>query len=144
MKNKAERLSLEHFIKRAKEIESKREKLFLIDTGDFGELEFKRPTTKEMLNYIDGTSNSVQTDSEDNVLSQDTEGILDASKELVYQCCSYMQSQDLRESFEIENPLDTPVKIFGINKTNEIAQEIMKKVNGNNAIKKATEEIKNS
>ena len=143
MKKKLERLSLEHFIKKAMEIESKREKLFLIDTGDFGELEFKRPTTKEMLNYIDGTSNSVQTDGEDNVISQDTGGILDASKELVYQCCSYMQSQDLRESFEIENPLDTPVKIFGINKTNEIARKIMAKVNGNDLIKKATEKIKN-
>ncbi|MGB6129670.1 MAG: hypothetical protein WBG30_13075 [Psychrilyobacter sp.] len=143
MKNKLERLSLEHFIKKAMEIESKREKLFLIDTGDFGEIEFKRPTTKEMLNYIDGTSNSVQTDSDGEVVSQDTEGILDASKELVYQCCSYMQSTELRESFDIENPLDTPVKIFGINKTNEIARKIMEKVNGNNSIKKATEEIKN-
>ena len=144
MTKKAKRLNLEDFIRKAKEKEAKKEKIFLIEVEEYGELEFRRPTMNEILNYTDANSGAFTFDEDGNVLSQSVSTMLEASRELVYQCCSFLQSQELRESLEIEDPLDTPARLFGIGEKNRIAETIAGRVNNIKVQKKVTEEIKNS
>jgi hypothetical protein len=142
-KIKSEKLSLEDFIKKAKKVNSGKETVE-IETENYGPVTFVRPNTNSILKYIDGCSNAITTDKNGNVESQDMFGILEAAKEFVFNCCPTIKSQQLRDELDIADPLETPVKVFGINGTIELAGKILDEFNGNKVAKEVAEEIKNS
>jgi hypothetical protein len=136
------KLTLEDFMKKSVELYQKRKTCLDVETN-IGTVTFARPTESELLVYITKTSDAVVTDKADKVISQDMLAILDASKELVYSTCGYLKNVDLQKSLEVVDPLDIVTKIFGINKTMEIAGEIAKEFMDAETQKKVEKTVKN-
>jgi len=136
------KLTLEDFIKKSVELYQKRKTCLDVKTN-VGVVTFARPSENELLIYISKTSDAVVTDKDNKVISQDMAAMLDASRELVYSTCSYLKNVDLQKSLEVVDPLDIVTKIFGINKTMEIAGEIAAEFMDSETHKKVEKAVKN-
>jgi len=132
--------NLEMFISKALKKHESREENFDIEVKDYGLINFKRPSSNQLLKYLDEVSNCVGTGENARV---DLIGITEASKDLVYNCCLFLQSSELREKLGIKDPLETPIIIFGIEETNRLAAEISDKAEGSKISVEVSEEIKN-
>ena len=138
-------MQLQDFLNKVREKESKRLKIIEIEVEDIGKIEFTRPLSQDLIKCMSETAEATKTIKTDEgvIEKQDMEVILSAAKELVYNSCSLLQTEETREHFKAVHPYDIPVEIFGITKTIEIAAEIMEKFGGDKEIEKLENDIKN-
>ncbi|QEK12578.1 hypothetical protein FQB35_09705 [Crassaminicella thermophila] len=141
--SKGKKLTLDDFRKKALQREKAKKLFTFIDVEDFGEIRFERPTNNEILRYMNECARAVKTDEKGKVIEQDLTIMFEASKELVYTCCEFLQDRELREELEIKDPLDVVSKIFGINGTIEIASQIIEEFEGRKLAEEVVEDIKN-
>lgn len=141
-------LTLEDFRAKAIKKHNERKKVADIEVAGYGLIRFTRPSEEQLLSYMDNCAKAIVTAKDEEtgknvVVDQDLALILEASKELVYSCCPFLQDNELREELGIKDPLDTPVSVFGINTTMEIAGMIADEFEGEKVEKEVKEEIKN-
>ncbi|ENK1244719.1 hypothetical protein AB2063_002932 [Clostridium botulinum] len=123
--SKDKKITLEDFIKKATDRYNKRKKIVEIEVEDFGALTFTRPTDSELLEFKNTLANSVKMSTKDKSIDKlDYGQMLSASKELIYNSCEFLHSNELMQDLECGEPFDIPVKIFGIDGTIELAQKI--------------------
>jgi hypothetical protein len=122
---KAKAITLADFISKAQNKHKNKKMTAQIECGDYGIIEFKRPSDSDSLQFLNEMAKSVRADKEGNVKETNLEVMLEASKELVYKTCMYLRDKSLQESLEVFDPLDTPIEVFGINMTIEIAGKIV-------------------
>lgn len=137
------KLTLEQFREKAMKKHKSRKMVAEIEVENYGKITFKRPKDSQMLTYLNETANSIQTDDAGNVIGQDIVRLLDSSKELVYMSCPFLQDEKLKESLGIKDPLETPVELFGMKETMNIAKCIVEEFEGLQVDKEVDEEIKN-
>lgn len=140
---KQNKVTLEDFISKATKKYQDRKTSMDIDVEDIGTITFSRPTENDLLVYLTKSGNSVVTDKKGNVISQDMVAILDASKDLVYSTCSFLQNVELQKQLEVIDPLDTITKVFGITKAMEIASDIAQEFMDKDMQKKVEKKVKN-
>lgn len=123
--NKTTKLTLEDFIAKAENKYTNRKKSIDIYLESFeGEITFNRPADNELLKYLNDVAKAIKIDKLGNVLEQNMQIMLEAAKELVFNACEYLHSSELQKSLEVVDPTDITLKVFGIEKTMEIAEEI--------------------
>ena len=142
----AKNTEFQDFINKALKRKEEREKPFDLEVKGYGVVHFNKPTNNDLLKYMDKASSAIVTEGEGEntkVVSQDLEQMVEAAKELVYICCPILQSKELQESLWIQNPIETPIEVFGIKETMDIAAKISEKVDGFKIQEEIDEKIKN-
>ncbi|EQC1537550.1 hypothetical protein [Clostridium botulinum] len=122
--NKAKKIGLEDFIRKATDKYNRRKKVAEIEVEGFGLLTFKRPTDAELLEFKNVLANSVNVSKDENITKIDYSNMLQASKELLYNTCEFLHSPELITTVEATEPFDVPVKVFGIDETISLAQKV--------------------
>lgn len=138
-------MELQDFLNKVREKEANKLKIIEIEVEGIGKVEFHRPSTKDLINCMKATSEAttrIETE-EGKYEKNDFGAILEASKELVYNSCSLLQSEQIREEYKNLYPTDIPVEVFGITETVEIAAELMEKFSATKEIEKMENDIKN-
>ncbi|NFM25179.1 hypothetical protein FDB84_12210 [Clostridium sporogenes] len=131
--DKAKKITLEDFIKKAVNKYNNRKKVADIEVEGFGVLTFKRPSDSDLLKFKDILANSIKFSKDESIDKLDYGRMLDASKELVYNSLEFLHSNELIETLECGEPFDIPVKIFGIDGTVQLAQRINEQFEDSNA-----------
>lgn len=137
------KLTADLFIEKALRKQEERKKPFELEVGDYGLVSFNYPNTNQLLNYMDDSAKAVTLDSEGNLLSQEIAQIVEASKELVFNCCPILKNSELQAKLGIEDPLDTPIVVFGIDEVTNIAAKIAEKAQGSKVQNEVVQEVKN-
>lgn len=141
--NNDTKLTLDSFRKKAIEKHKNRKKVAYIEVEGFGQVQFERPSNDQILKYMTGIGNSIKTNADGEVLKQDLNAMADYSKEIVYLNCKFLQDKELREVYEIKDPLETPLEVFGIQETINIASEMGDAFEGEKIQNDVDESIKN-
>lgn len=137
------KITLEDFIKKATQKYQNRKNSMDIEVENIGILTFNRPTENELLLYMNRVSSAVVSDAKGNVVSQDLNIMMDASKDLIYSTCSFLQNTELQKSLDVVDPLDVVIKVFGITKVIDIASQIGSEFMDEETKKKVETAIKN-
>lgn len=137
------KLTADLFIEKALRKQEERKKPFELEVGDYGLVSFNFPSTNQLLNYMDSATNAVTLDDKGTVISQDISLIVEASKELVYNCCPILKNSELQTQLEIQDPLDTPIIVFGIDEVTNIAGIIAEKAQGSKTQNEVVDKVKN-
>lgn len=138
----------EIFLNKARERENSKIKIAKINIENFGEVEFKKPSTKELLEYTDkvGKASKVIVKGNETIV-EDTNltMLLEASQELVYNSCPSLQKKEFREELfpNVTNYYSLPVELFGIDETIDLANKIVETFDGKKIREEIVEEIKN-
>ncbi|NFF69331.1 hypothetical protein FDF69_20415 [Clostridium sporogenes] len=127
------KITLEDFIKKATDRYNKRKKVVDIEVEEFGALTFKRPSDSDLLEFKNTLANSVKMSKDESIDKLNYGQMLNASKELVYNTCEILHSDELMKELECGEPFDIPVKIFGIDGTIQLAQKINEEFEDSNA-----------
>ncbi|KGO13370.1 hypothetical protein NZ45_12800 [Clostridium botulinum] len=131
--SKDKKITLEDFIKKATDKYNKRKKVVDIDVEGFGLLTFKRPSDADLLEFKNTLANSVKMSKDESIDKLDYGQMLNASKELIYNSCEFLHSNELMQELECGEPFDVPVKVFGIDGSIQLAQKINEAFEDNNA-----------
>ncbi|NFH34474.1 hypothetical protein FDC49_19540 [Clostridium sporogenes] len=131
--DKAKKITLEDFIKKATEKYNKRKKVADIEVEGLGVLTFTRPSDSDLLKFKDVLANSIKFSKDESIDKLDYGRMLDASKELVYSSCEFLHNNELMEGLECGEPFDIPIKIFGIDGTIQLAQRVNEQFEDSNA-----------
>jgi hypothetical protein len=137
VKKELKELTLDEFINKAVEKCESQKKELKIPILDFGLITFKRPTNDQTLDYINAQGNSIRFSSDGKILGTDLVNLSKAASELIYFICPYLQNTDLQEALGIKDPLDMPIKVFGIENLIDIANLINNKFGLGKKIKKS-------
>lgn len=89
----------------------------------------KKPTEEQVLEYANGIADGT-----------DKAVVLEANRQLIYNCCEELHSAELREALEVKDPYDVTRILFDM----EDVKEIMDQFNELMTHKNINEEIKNS
>ncbi len=140
MAKKSNKITFDEFVTKAQAKKSNKKLVadIYIDE-EFGSVTFNRPTNNQILEYINGISNAVTVDKEGNAVGQDFAKMFEASKEIVYATCPFLQKKELHEALEIVDPFDSVEEVFGIQITIEIAEKLISEFDGTNI----KDEVKN-
>ncbi|NHI47971.1 hypothetical protein FDE94_08830 [Clostridium botulinum] len=122
--SKDKKITLEDFIKKATDKYNNRKKVTDIEVEGFGALTFTRPSDSDLLKFKDILANSIKFSKDESIDKLDYGQMLNASKELIYNSCEFLHSNELMQDLECGEPFDIPVKIFGIDGTVQLAQKI--------------------
>ena len=142
----AKKTDLEIFIAKAMKRKEESNKPFDLEIEGYGLVHFNKPSNNQLLNYMDKVSSAIVTEGtgeEAKVISQDLVQMVEASKELVYLCCPTLQQTELQTALEIQDPMETSIEVFGIEKTLDIAAQISEKTKGYKLQEEVAEAIKN-
>ncbi|MBO0575098.1 hypothetical protein EXQ42_09475 [Clostridium botulinum] len=131
--SKAKKITLEDFIKKATDKYNNRKKVVDIEVENFGLLTFKRPSDSDLLEFKNTLANSVKMSKDESIDKLNYGQMLNASKELVYNTCEVLHSDELMKELECGEPFDIPVKIFGIDGTIQLAQKVNEEFEDSNA-----------
>lgn len=131
-------MGLQTFLEKARAKESKKLKSIKLDVKDFGEVEFIRPKEEVLLDYM----GVVSSEGEDFKMA-DIKGTAKTSSEFVYKCCPDLQRKEVREEFEIGEPFDAPLIIFGSLETINIGAELFSAFSGVEVKQEVEEKVKN-
>ncbi len=138
------KLTLEDFIKKATDKYNNRKMVVELEVeGMGGTVTFTRPTENQLLTYMSKSSKAVQgeeIDGKRKVTEMNVNLMLEASRELVFHSCAYLKNIELQKSLDVIEGYDVVTRVFGINKTIEIANQISDEFGD----PKVEEEIKNS
>ncbi|MBN3398156.1 hypothetical protein CF074_10790 [Clostridium botulinum] len=122
--SKAKKITLEDFIKKATDKYNNRKKVVDIEVENFGLLTFKRPSDADLLEFKNTLANSIKMSKDESIDKLDYGQMLNASKELIYNSCEFLHSNELMQDLECGEPCDIPIKVFGIDGTIQLAQKI--------------------
>ncbi|MBE1305839.1 hypothetical protein G4W71_17690 [Clostridium botulinum] len=122
--NKDKKITLEDFIKKATNRYNKRKKVVEIEVEEFGALTFTRPSDSDILEFKNTLANSIKMSKDESIDKLDYRQMLNASKELIYNSCEFLHSNELMQDLECGEPFDIPIKVFGIDGTIQLAQKI--------------------
>ncbi|MBN3369083.1 hypothetical protein CF087_19925 [Clostridium botulinum] len=122
--SKAKKITLEDFIKKATDKYNNRKKVVDIEVENFGLLTFKRPSDADLLEFKNTLANSIKMSKDESIDKLDYGQMLNASKELIYNSCEFLHSNELMQDLECGEPFDIPIKVFGIDGTIQLAQKI--------------------
>lgn len=131
------------FIEKSLKIVEYRKKPFELEVEEFGLISFIYPNTNSLLNYIDAAGRAVSVSATGEAEMKDIGALIDASKELVFNCCPYLQSVELHEKLEIKDPLESAILIFGVDTTMSLASEIADRAKGNKTYSEISQKVKN-
>lgn len=146
IKEKKKKLDLTMFLKKVLEAEMKRVKVLEIEVENFGVIEFIRPKEGILLNYLASIikSSKVKKNSEDiEVKEIDFKELLNASSEFIYNCCTLLQSKEVRNQYSDRDPYEIPGIIFGTNETIRLAGELNEAFGRGKIVELIHNEIKN-
>ncbi|ACO83966.1 hypothetical protein EXN54_19375 [Clostridium botulinum] len=122
--SKAKKIALEDFIKKATDKYNKRKRVVDIEVEGFGILTFTRPSDSDLLEFKNTLANSIKMSKDESIDKLDYRQMLNASKELIYNSCEFLHSNELMQDLECGEPFDIPIKVFGIDGTIQLAQKI--------------------
>lgn len=138
-------ITIQDFLNKLEDNESKKVKVTHIEILEFGVVEFIRPREGVLLDYLDELVKAVNItkektfeeieDSQENnenikVMTEkenskvDMRMLLKASEKLVYLCCPIMQKKEVRDRFKSITPHEIPTEIFGMNSVIDLAQKL--------------------
>ena len=139
------KMNLDLFIQKSLKIAEERKKPFdlVVEGFEEGTISFNYPKNNQLLNYIDAAGRSATVNATGDIDISDMGSLIEASKELVYSCCPYIQSKELHEKLGIEDPLEIPIIIFGMDQTMDIASNIADRAKGNKIFSETVEAVKN-
>ncbi|MEG0397837.1 MAG: hypothetical protein RR656_01995 [Cetobacterium sp.] len=170
---KRQPITLQEFLNKVEENESKKIKVTHIEIPGFGLVEFIRPREGALLDYLDDTVKAIditkektfqeEKDDEDFGTSEmeeeneskiklkierenskiDMKLLVKASEKLVYRCCPTMQAKEVRSRFKSISPYEIPTQILGINGVNDLAQKLSEVFDGIKIQEKVNEAVKN-
>lgn len=121
---KTNKVTLDEFIAKATKRYQDRKTNMEIDVEGIGTLTFTRPSENKLLKYMSEVASAVVTDKDGNQVSQDLNMMVNASKNLIYATCSFLNNTELQKSLEVVDPLDIVTKVFGVTKAIEISGKI--------------------
>ncbi len=140
-------MDFEAFMEKALKRNEEINKVYEIEVKGYGIMNFNKPKHLQLLKYIDKSGNAVEFENKENgeikVISQDLFLIDEASRELVYFTCPFLQDKKLQEALGIIDPLQTPIEVFGIEETMDLAGKISKLAKGESLQEEVNEKIKN-
>ncbi|WP_017211846.1 hypothetical protein [Clostridium beijerinckii] len=134
------KISLEDFIKKGLEKSEGIRKEADIEIEGYGSITFVRPTEDNILEYLDAQANAIKMNKNEEIIGTDYKLLANASKEFIYFSCPFLQNPELHKAWGIKDPLDAPVKAFGVENLAGIAKKI-KEAFGDG--KKTKEKLKN-
>lgn len=137
------KITLDDFIKKVTQKYQNRKNSMDIDAENIGVLTFSRPSENMLLGYMNRVGSAVVSDKDGNVISQDLNVMLEASKELIYSTCSFLNNDELQKSLDVVDPLDIVTKVFGITKAIDIAGQIASEFMDEETQKKIEKAVKN-
>jgi len=135
------KITFDEFVAKATAKRNNRKMVADIYVGDeYGYMSFNRPSNNDILQYINNVSKSIIFDSEGNMTGQDTILMFEASRELIYATCPFIQKKELHEALDIIDPFDIVAEVFGVQNAIDIATRIKDEFDGASV----GDEIKNS
>ncbi|MBC2855248.1 hypothetical protein H3N56_03785 [Cetobacterium sp. 2A] len=169
---KKQPITIQEFLNKVEENESKKIKVTHIEIPELGLVEFVRPREGVLLDYLDDTVKAIditteKTFEEEEKNEEDFETLemeekskvilkmqkenskvdmkllVKASEKLVYRCCPIMQSKEVRNRFKLISPYEIPTQILGMNAVNDLAQKLSGIFDGIKTQEKVNEAIKN-
>ena len=121
--------TLQDFLaKKAKKEASKNATIDVFVTSMNRTIELKKPSDDRLYEYANSIGNT-----------PDLKVVMEANKELIYDCCSELQNPELHEGLGVKDPYDVMKELFEISDIKEIMNQFNKFL-GNRGI---VEEIKN-
>ncbi len=135
------KLSLEEFINQGLERESSKKKEADIPIEGWGVITFIKPTEDNLLEFLNAQANAIKMNKDEEIIGTNLRAITEAAKGFIYFSCPYLQNPELHKAWGIQDPLDVPVKAFGVENLPNIANKI-KDTFGDG--KKTKKKIKNS
>lgn len=147
-------MTLQEFIKKAKEKENNKVKIVHFEVEGFGKIEFIRPTESDLIKFnndlascIDveykGISDEEKRKKEINIESFDFSKYAAVSSEFIYKCCSFLREKEVRDMYPDTEFYDIPLVVFGQNEVIKIASELNNQFKGVETRKEVTEAVKN-
>jgi hypothetical protein len=124
-KKSTSKITFDEFV--AKATAKKNNKKLVTDIyvdDEFGKVTFSRPSNNDILQYINNVSKSLIFDKEGNMTGQDTVLMFEASRELVYATCPYLQNKELHQALDIVDPFDVVAEVFGVQNTIDLATRV--------------------
>ncbi|MCB2310652.1 hypothetical protein LGL55_05885 [Clostridium tagluense] len=122
------KLTLEDFITKATEKKSSRKLVTEIEVEGYGNITFTRPSENQLLTYATKNSRAIRTKQnekeEREVVEMNFEILLEASKDLIYNSCSFLQNTELQKAMGSIDPLDVVTSVFSITDAIELATKI--------------------
>ena len=127
------------FLEKIRNYGNIKEKIIKENIEDFGEIEFQRPKSGVILDYLE----SISSEDEENI---DIKLMAKESSKFIYNCCSNLRAKDIRNSEEFIklDPNDIPLEIFGATQVIELASNIFSRFEGKKEKEKIKDNVKNS
>lgn len=139
-KAEVKKISLEDFIKKGLEKSEGIKKEADINIEGYGLITFIRPTEDNLLEFLDAQANAIKMNKDEEIIGTNYKLLTNAAREFIYFSCPLLQNPDLHKAWGIKDPLDAPIKAFGIENLSSIAKQI-KDTFGDGA--KTKEQLKN-
>ena len=147
-------MTLEEFIKKAKEKENNKIKIVHLEVKEFGKIEFIRPKESDLIKFnndlascIDveykGIDNEEEREKGIGIESFDFSKYATVSSEFIYKCCSFLREKEVRDMYPDTEFYNIPLVVFGQNEVIKIASELNNQFKGIETRKEVTEAVKN-
>lgn len=141
-KKKAQKITLDSFI--AKRVARAKSLPMVVDVEFQGDLiEIHRPSNNVQLAYMSGISGAITLDNKGNLTGQDFDKMYDASRNFIFACCPFLNSDALKNEFQCAEAIDMVDKIFGIDGVVEFASSIKEAFDVEKNVKKIEDTVKN-
>ena len=123
------KLTLADFTKKATDKYNSRKMIIEIEVeGMDGTVTFTRPSQNDLLVYKSKNANAIKTEEGKNgkaqVAEMDFVLMTEAAVALIYNSCTFLHDENLQKSLEVVDPYDIVTKVFGTDRTMDIANKI--------------------
>lgn len=123
------KLTLADFTKKATDKYNNRKMIIELEVeGMDGTITFTRPSQNDLLAYKSKNNNAIKTEKGKNGKAQVAEMdfilMTEAAVELIYNSCTFLHDENLQKSLEVVDPYDIVTKVFGTDRTMDIANKI--------------------
>lgn len=104
------------FLEKIRKKKSNTKHKVIMDTKEMGEVEFVRPSTSDILDFMDKTNGEVDSSNKK---------MLEAIYEFLYLHCPIIQKKEVREEYNLANVFYLVPEIFGFDETSNIMEKFM-------------------
>ncbi|EKQ51395.1 MULTISPECIES: hypothetical protein [unclassified Clostridium] len=136
-KKEINEMSFEDFLNKSIDRSGKQKNEEKIDIPGWGSVPFRRPNNDQILDYLNAQGNAIKFNKDGLIMGTDLKSLSESAAEFIYFTCPYLQNTSLQEAHEVKDPLDTAIKIFGVENVVDIANLILKKFNIEKTIRKS-------
>lgn len=129
----------QNFLEKIRNYEKVKEKIIKENIEDFGEIEFQRPQSDILLDYLESINSEDEKDIDIKLMAKE-------SSKFIYRCCLSLRASEVRNSEEFIkiDPNDIPLEIFGATQVIELASKIFTRFEGKKEKEKIVDKVKNS